>query len=170
MTMLTGTADRGRRGSIAALIYFAIVAALAGLTVTLVANLIAQADALAAAKARLTQLESRDKPDAAAAAEDDNRPSGSPFLEGDTVTVAGAVRSSQIELDGPQAKDGFVGLTANIELPQPALQPLLYDLEAGMPYLFIDTLAMQSPQTFGEPESGRMRVAIGVSGQWQAKR
>jgi general secretion pathway protein M len=50
------------------------------------------------------------------------------------------------------------------------LQPLLYDLEAGMPYLFIDTLAIQSPQVFGEAESARMRVIVGVSGQWQPER
>jgi len=186
MTMVTETISSGRRGSVAALVYVGIVAALAALTFTLLADLMAHSDALSGAQARLAQLESRSKSDPAVGATSDEQPAGSPFLEGDTVTVAGAalqqridaavakiggaVRSSQIELEGPQAKDGFVSLTANVELPQPALQLLLYDLEAGMPYLFVDTLAVQSPQTFGEPESGRMRVVIGVSGQWQAKR
>ena len=186
MTMMTEANSVGRRRSFAVLIYFGILLALTALTFTLVADLLAHSDALSAAQARLAQLESRAKPSAALSADADAQPVGSPFLEGETVTVAGAalqhridaavakaggvVRSSQIELDGPQAKDGFVSLTANIEVAQSALQTLLYDLEAGMPYLFIDSLAVQAPQAFGEPESGRMRVVVGVSGQWQAKR
>ena len=109
---------------------------------------------------------------------------GSPFLDGQTVTIAGAalqqrvegavakaggaLMSSQVDLDGPDAKKGFVGLTASIELPQPAVQTILYDIEAGMPYLFVDKLSIQSPEVFGEPESGRMRMTIGVVGQWRS--
>jgi hypothetical protein len=40
--------------------------------------------------------------------------------------------------------------------------------EAGMPYLYVDKLSIQSPEVFGEPESGRMRMTIGVVGQWQS--
>ena len=36
-----------------------------------------------------------------------------------------------------------------------------------MPYLFIDTLAIQTPQAFGEAEGAGMRVVIGVTGQWR---
>jgi hypothetical protein len=43
-------------------------------------------------------------------------------------------------LPGAQTRDGFVGLVVSCELEQPALQKLLYDLEAGMPFLFIDQL------------------------------
>ena len=186
MTMTVNQHEAGRSGRVAALVYFGVVAALAALTLTLVAELLAQSDALDSARTRLAQLESRGKPGALTGAAGGERPSGSPFLEGDAVTLAGAalqqrideavakvggaVRSSQIELEGPQAKDGFVSLTANIEIAQPALQLLLYDLEAGMPYLFVDNLAIQSPQTFGEPENRPMRVVLGVSGQWQARR
>ena len=107
-------------------------------------------------------------------------PVGSPFLEGQTVTVAGAallqrvagavtrvggsVLSSQVELQGTQSKDGYVSLIASCELEQPALQQLLYDIEAGMPFLFIDQLVAQAP--VAGTESGRMRVVIGVSGLW----
>jgi len=107
----------------------------------------------------------------------------SPFLSGRTVTVAGAglqervetavrkaggsVMSSQIDLKVPRAEQGFVGLNETFEIKQAGLQPLLYDLEAGMPYLFIDSLAIQSPQAFGEAEGARMRVVIGVTGQWR---
>ena len=114
-------------------------------------------------------------------------PAGSPFLEGRTVTVAGAalqqrvvaavkdaggnVVSSQVDLQGSQAKQGYVSLSANCEVGQGALQQLLYDLESGMPFLFIDQLVVQLPQSGGgggvETEAARMRVQIDVSGQWQ---
>ncbi len=114
-------------------------------------------------------------------------PAGSPFLEGPTVTVAGAalqqrvvaavkdaggnVLSSQVDLEGSQAKQGYVSLSAKCEVGQGALQQLLYDLESGMPFLFIDQLVVQMPQSGGgtgvETEAARMRVQIDVSGQWQ---
>jgi len=185
MTMIGASAASGRRGGIAALIYFAIVAAALALAGVLVADLMAKADALSAAKTRLAELDGRTRAGAANVGGSDPQAAGSPFLEGETVTVAGAalqqrvnaavdkaggaVRSSQIELDGPQARDGYVTLTANVEIAQPDLQSLLYDLEAGMPYLFVDTLAVQAPQTFGEAENAKMRVVLGVTGQWQAK-
>jgi general secretion pathway protein M len=113
--------------------------------------------------------------------------SGSPFLEGPTVEVAGAelqqrivaavrdaggnVLSSQVDLQGSQAKQGYVSLSANCEVGQGALQQLLYDLESGMPFLFIDQLVIQMPQSGGgtgvEMEAARMRVQIDISGQWQ---
>jgi general secretion pathway protein M len=75
--------------------------------------------------------------------------------------------SSQIDLQGPHAAEGFVGLTESLEIDQASLQPLLYDLESGMPYLFVENLAIQAPQAFGEAEGAPMRVLIGVSGQWR---
>ncbi|MGH6800416.1 MAG: type II secretion system protein GspM [Methylocella sp.] len=114
-------------------------------------------------------------------------PPGSPFLEGPTVTIAGAalqqrvvaavrdagghVLSSQVDLQGSQAKQGYVSLSVNCEVGQSALQKLLYDLESGMPFLFIDQLVVQMPQSSGGAgvgtEAARMRVQIDVSGQWQ---
>jgi hypothetical protein len=49
-------------------------------------------------------------------------------------------------MPGTQAKTGFVGLLVSCEMEQPSLQKLLYDLEAGMPFLFIDQLDVQVPQ------------------------
>ena len=108
---------------------------------------------------------------------------GPPFLGGKTVTVAGAalqerveaavkkaggnVLSSQIDLQGPHSAEGFIGLTGSLEIDQASLQPLLYDLEAGMPYLFVENFAIQAPQAFGEPEGAPMRVLIVVSGRWR---
>jgi uncharacterized protein len=55
---------------------------------------------------------------------------------------------------------------------QPSLQKLLYDLEAGMPFLFVDQLDVQVSLTtaMNESGSGRIRVVLGVSGQWQGNR
>ena len=73
---------------------------------------------------------------------------------------------------GTQAKDGFVGLVVSCEMEQPALQKLLYDLEVGMPFLFVDQLDVQVPQTTAASEggTGRIRVVLGVSGQWQGNK
>ncbi len=106
------------------------------------------------------------------------------FLSGHTMTIAaatleqrvketversgGALTSSQVEPDGPDAKDGFVRLTASIEVDQSAIQAILYEIEAGTPYLFVDKLSIQSPEDFGEPETGRFRMTLAVVGQWRS--
>lgn len=113
---------------------------------------------------------------------------GSPFLEGPTVTVAGAsllqrvagaiaqaggtMQSSQVDVGG-QGRDGVVTLLVNGEIEQQALQRLLYDLEAGMPYLYVDQLDVQMPQASTADEApaaaGRLKIMIGVSGRWLQK-
>jgi general secretion pathway protein M len=106
-------------------------------------------------------------------------PMGSPFLEGPTASVASAMLlqrvlaatkrvsgntlSSQVDIQGPLAKSGFVSATFNIELPSGALQPLLYDLEAGMPFLFIDELVVQPVAN----STDKMRLVLGISAQRQ---
>jgi general secretion pathway protein M len=108
---------------------------------------------------------------------------GSPVLEGQTVTVAGAallervagavtriggnILSSQVDLQGAQSKNGFVKVSVDCEVEQPSLQQLLYDLEAGMPFLFVDHLVAQAPETATTVSRQKMRVSILVSGQWQ---
>jgi general secretion pathway protein M len=110
-------------------------------------------------------------------------PAGSPFLEGATVTVAGAallqhvtaavtklggnVLSSQIDLQGTQAKTGFLTIIASCDIDQPGLQQLLYDLEAGQPFLFVDQLSVQAPATLPSSGEAKLRVLLSVSGQWQ---
>jgi len=173
----------GRRLALAVLAYVGVVAGLVAASLWLDSDLIERSDAVAGLGARLAELDAHAKPGGASPG--DPRASGSPFLEGETITIAGAalqqrvdaavakaggsVLSSQVELDGAQAKDGSILLTENIEIAQPALQTLLYDLEAGMPYLFVETLGVQTPQ--GEAgETPRLVVVIGVSGQWEPAR
>jgi general secretion pathway protein M len=107
-------------------------------------------------------------------------PSGSPFLQGPTVTVAGAallqrvtaavsllggnVLTSQVDLQKADAKDGWIGLVVTCDIEQASLQQLLYDIEAGMPFLFIDQLVVDAPPV--GVASSRTHVLLAVSGQW----
>ena len=63
--------------------------------------------------------------------------------------------------------DGLVGLTVSCEFDQPALQKVLYDIEAGMPFLFVDQLDVQAPQTAAVDGNVRLHVTLGISGQWK---
>ena len=174
-----------RYPALAVLAYGAIVAVLGLVTFGALADIYDRSVALTAATDMLDRLEGR-KVSAGGGAASAEAPAGSPFLEGQTVTVAGAalqqrvtgavgklggnVLSSQVDLAGTLSKAGFVSLVASCELDQPALQQLLYDIEAGMPFLFVDQLVIQAPEAgTGQEEraGGRMRVLLGVSGQWQ---
>jgi general secretion pathway protein M len=58
-------------------------------------------------------------------------------------------------------------MIASCEIDQSELQKLLYDLEAGMPFLFIDQLVIQPPLTLSGAGGGRLRLLLTVSGQWR---
>lgn len=49
------------------------------------------------------------------------------------------------------------------------LQRLLYDLEVGMPFLFVEQLDVQAPQTAGSAAAdvARMHVQLAVAGEWR---
>ena len=109
-------------------------------------------------------------------------PAGSPVLDDKTATAAsatllqgitdvitragGTVISSEIERQGAPSKDGYVTVMATCELEQALLQRVLYDIEAGMPFLFIDRLDVQAPTEPGD--NARMHVVLTVSGLWGA--
>jgi general secretion pathway protein M len=106
-------------------------------------------------------------------------PPGSPLLEGSTVTVAGAALlqrvssavtqlggnlvSSELESLESVPKDDALKATANFEIEQNALAKVLYNLEAGMPFLFVDQLVVSASPS---DEGGKMRVMVQVSGRW----
>jgi general secretion pathway protein M len=183
MSATSSTAPRSsRREWLALLIYLIVLAGLTMFTVTAVSSLLDSYAALRTSQEMLAHLD-RQLQRSALQGPNGSTIDGPPFLSGKTITVAGAalqerveaavkraggnVLSSQIDLQGPRAAEGFVGLTESLEIGQATLQNLLYDLEAGMPYLFVETLEIQAPQVFDEPEGNRMRVLIGVSGQWR---
>jgi general secretion pathway protein M len=166
---------------VAAVAYAGLVFVLVFLIVTSIVDILGQQAAVASSAAMLEQLEGRRAAASGGRPADVLMPSGSAFLEGATVTIAGAallqrvagavtklggnVLSSQLDLQGTQSKAGFVSMVASCEIDQPALQPLIYDLEAGMPFLFIDQLAVQAPTT--SSGEGKLRILLAVSGQWQ---
>jgi general secretion pathway protein M len=138
---------------------------------------------LALSAAMLEQLEGRKPAAARGQPANVSMPSASAFLEGATVTIAGAaliqrvagavtkfggnVLSTQVDLKGTQSKAGFLSILASCEIDQAGLQQLLYDLEAGMPFLFIDQLVVQAPSTLSNSGNGKLRILLSVSGQWQ---
>jgi general secretion pathway protein M len=168
---------------VAAVAYGVLVVAFLVTVWVALADIFEQRAVLAGSRDILNQLEARQQNRNAANRAAAAVPVGSPFLGGETITVAGAtllqrvaaaitqfggsVQSSQVDLQGPQSKNGFVTLVISCEMQQPSLQKLLYDLEAGMPFLFIDQLVVQGPESSAVAGGGRMRILIAVSGQWK---
>jgi len=168
---------------VAAAIYFALVVVFLMTAWMALASVFEQRAVLADSVDILNQLEARQQNSNAANGSAGAVPVGSPFLGGETITVAGAtllqrvasaitrvggtVQSSQVDLQGPQSKDGFVILSISCEMEQSNLQKLLYDLEAGMPFLFVDQLVVQGPENSAIAGGARMRLLIAVSGQWK---
>jgi general secretion pathway protein M len=170
---------------IATVLYIVVAGGLFATAGFAVSDIVDRQGALAQKSDLLAQLQGRTARNASMSPLAVEHP-GTPFLEGPTVTVAGAtllqrvaaavgnvggtIQSSQVDVSGIEAKDGLVGLVVSCEMEQSALQKLLYDIEAGMPFLFVDQLDVQVPQTTAtnESASGRIRVVLGVSGQWQS--
>jgi len=169
------------RQTIAAGGYVVIIAVLIATTWVALAGISDRRAVVQAAENMLARLEDR----LPATAKDGRStfgaaPAGFPFLQGQTVTVAGAalleriggavnrihgtVLSSQVELKNADSKDGWINLIVSCDINPASLQPLLYDLESGMPFLFIDQLVVQAP--VAGVEQSRMHILLSVSGQW----
>ena len=158
-------------------------AAVAVWVVTSIADLIDQRSEVAASATMLEQLEGHHAAATAQRARRMAMPSGSAYLEGATVTIAGATLLQRVAERGVEirrqravhparraehvGKPGFLSMIASCEIEQPQLQQLLYDLEAGMPFLFIDQLVVQTPTAETGAQPGKLRVLLGVSGQWR---
>jgi general secretion pathway protein M len=167
----------------AAVAYVGLVFVLLFTVIISIANSLGQRAEVASSAVMLEQLESRRPAAARGQSADVSMPAGSAFLEGATVTIAGAaliqrvagavtklggnVLSTQVELNGTQSKTGFLSILVSCEIDQVELQQLLYELEAGMPFLFIDQLIVQAPSTLSSSGSGKLRILLAVSGQWQ---
>jgi general secretion pathway protein M len=166
----------------AATLYFGVMILLLFVIGSSLTDILSKRADVAASAGMLEQLEGRRPATVAAQAPGAGR-SGSPFLEGATVTVAGAallqhvtaavtklggnVLSSQVDLQGTQSKTGFLTIIASCDIDQPGLQQLLYDVEAGMPFLFVDQLVVQAPASIAASGDGKLRILLAVSGQWR---
>ena len=167
---------------LATVAYVGLVIVLLFTVVTSISDLIDQRGEVAASANMLEQLEGH-RTGAKRNVPGETMPSGSAYLEGATVTIAGAsllqrvasavskfggnVLSTQLDVQSPSSKPGFLSMVASCEIEQPQLQQLLYDLEAGMPFLFVDQLVIQTPTTATGSQPGKLRVLLGVSGQWR---
>jgi general secretion pathway protein M len=181
-----------RYSSMAALIYFALLIMLASTALFASLEIVERYRAVSASAEVLARLERR-VPLSSSESDwtDESVPAGSPFLDGATVTTAsaallqqitaaitavgGRVVSSEVASRGerpgagaPGERSGgaFVRIIANCELDEGALLHLLYDIEAGMPFLFVDQFVAEAPAN----EAGKMHVILGVSGLWVGTR
>jgi general secretion pathway protein M len=167
-------------------IYVGLLVALLFIIVTSIADVLDQRSQVAAASSMLEQIEGRRPAAARGSSGDVTIPSGSAYLEGATVTIAGAtllqrvagavvklggdVLSTQLDLQGAPSRTGFLSMIASCEIEQPQLQQLLYDLEAGMPFLFVDQLEVQTPLAASGAGNGKLRILLVVSGQWRGSK
>lgn len=174
----TGYRLLASRQGIAALAYVVLIGALCATPLALLWNTVVRVSAADADRDTLARLQRSAPSQFEANAE--AWPPGSPFLDGTTITLAsaallqrmtsaisragGTVVSSEIEPQ-QQPKDNYLKATAICEVSQASiLQQILYDLEAGMPFLFVDHLVVEaSPQT--DSVNG-LRVRVTVSGLW----
>jgi general secretion pathway protein M len=174
-----------RRHMLSAAVYVLVTICLLSAAYTTAAGLFAEEARVALLRERAEQLSDRAKSSANAPATGDGGQVSSPFLEGQTAALAGAglqqriervvadaggaLLSSEINLDESESKNRSLSLTVSAEMTQLALQSLLYNLEAGMPYLFVNSFEAQAPEAF-DAGNGRMRITMNVSGQWEPMR
>ena len=183
MTLASFLPAGARRQTLSAISYSAVIMGLLGATCAMATVLFGDEADMALLRERAAQLDSRVTSNLNGDASGGAELARSPFLEGQTVTLAGAalqqriergvagaggvLLSSQVDLDGPQSKDRFLSLTVSLDITEPNLQAFLYDLEAGTPYLFVDSFEARAPEAVGGANSERMRVTMIVSGQWE---
>jgi general secretion pathway protein M len=165
------------RPNLSALVYLALVGAGFLIAIVTATQIVERYQVLSASDEMLARLKGA-APHSLQSSSRDGALKASPFLTGSTITVAsagllqrvaglitaagGTIASSEVEPQNAQGKNGYVRVTVNCELEQAKLQQLLYDIEAGMPFLFIEQLVAQGPQ----PENPRMRLVIEISGVW----
>lgn len=174
---------------LATLAYVALVAVLLAIALGGAMDVVARRDAVIAARDTLDRLSGRSGPRNGQIPSRDVPPSRevSPFLEGPTLTVAGAalmervsdavirskgrITSSQVELQGAPFGADFVGVGASIEIAQPHVQALLYDLEAGQPFLFVHQLTARpsAREVDGGGADGQMQLTLTLYGRWQGR-
>jgi general secretion pathway protein M len=173
-----------RQSALAALSYVAIVLTLCFTALFSILSTIEQYRARDASLEALSRLRERSSLSSRASDGTATWLRGTPFLQGQTVTLAsaallqhltntitksgGSVVSTEIETQSAQLKDGYIRANAVCELDQSNLQKLLHHIESDVPFLFMDQLVIQ-PAT-GATEEGRMRVLLGVSGMWLAQK
>jgi general secretion pathway protein M len=86
-------------------------------------------------------------------------------LEAAIAAAHGRLMSSKVEV-APRQDESRLDLSAELTVAEPDLQALLFDLEVGRPYLFVNALAARVSEPADDPQNRMMRVSLSVSGQW----
>jgi general secretion pathway protein M len=108
-------------------------------------------------------------------------PNASPFFRASSITQAGAALqqrmeaaiaaahgrliSSKVEV-ASGADRSRISLTAEMTLAAGDMQALLFDLETGRPYLFVNAFEARAQEGAA---TGALRVSLAVSGQWSPR-
>jgi general secretion pathway protein M len=102
-----------------------------------------------------------------------------PSFEAGTITLAGAALQQRIETAVAGAKGRLasskvdveshgaerrIEISAELTIAESDMQGLLFDLETGRPYVFVDSFEARAPETSGEGEV--LHVTLNLSGQW----
>jgi general secretion pathway protein M len=80
--------------------------------------------------------------------------------------VGAKALSSRVDLQDASAANGALTYVGEIELDAAGLQPLLYNLEAGTPFLEIADLSIQPLQDAGA--GGRLHISLAVTASWRS--
>jgi general secretion pathway protein M len=87
-------------------------------------------------------------------------------------SAGGVVHSVQAEPVKDAAVDGLRRVVAQLSFDSSTtgLQSLLFDLETGAPFMFVDTLVVQpaAPSTLGARAADKLRVNLSTTGYWSA--
>lgn len=106
----------------------------------------------------------------------------SAVLQGPTATIAGAelmervatavtraggrLTSSTVDVQAERWGPGFLSAEASFDMAEGNLQTLLYDIECGLPFLYLGELSIQGPAASDDGER-RLRVIATIYGRWQ---
>ena len=168
----------GWRQSAAALGALALVGAAAAGAASEAFSLSAQRAEAAALGEQVAALRAREKRIAPQAAQ---AKLVGPTFVAKTITLAGAALQERVEAAAAAAKgrlvsskvdvathaaEGQVAISAELTLPEPAVQALLFDLETGRPYVFVDGFEARAPEGEGE----NLHVSLNLSGRWSAEK
>lgn len=189
MSAAPGSPPIGLRPLLATLGYGVLVLVLLAIAASALLDITERRAAVDAAAEALAQLQVR-KARGGAGAGDGSVPGGSPFLDGPTVTIAGAelmqrlssavatadghITSSRVELQDTPFGADFIAVSASLDIAPDDLQKLLYDLESGQPFLFVGQLTARpagaerpghTPEAGDDPQ--RLQVTLTVYGQWR---
>ena len=81
-------------------------------------------------------------------------------------SAGGEVVSSEVSPPKPDSQ--WLQATAHIQIQEDRLQGLLYSLESGVPYLFVENLSVAENGT-PDTAAGLLQATITVSGAWRGK-